>query len=171
MKSDVFETTNTGWFFCCRNFWWLAKGGFCLKILLLSGKNLPIPLPPLPSEVPPKQSLSCVLLCSLTFSVSWFPLSPDFPGTNFPQKQQQSAANSMLISCFLFLLEPFPCTIIFSLCLKWPCGTFSPGKPYICIPYYFAVMILLQNLQWHKYRERIWAANPIIAWYSTYDLT
>lgn len=83
-------------------------------------------------------SLSCVLLCSLTFSFDCFPQCPDLPGTNFPEKQQPSAANSMLISCFLFLLELFPFIIIFNfLCLEWSCGTFSSGKPYTSIPYYF----------------------------------
>lgn len=107
-------------------------------------------------------SFSCVVLCSLTFSFPLFLQRPDHPGTNFPQRQQQSAANSMLISCFLFLLEPFHLSLSLTSCV-WSglVGHSHLASPIHLFHTTFAVMTLLQDLQCHKNREIIWAANPL----------
>lgn len=117
-------------------------------------------------------SFSCVVLCSLTFSFPLFLQRPDHPGTNFPQRPQQSAANSMLISCFLFLLEPFHLSLSLTSCV-WSglVGHSHLASPIHLFHTTFAVMTLLQDLQCHKNREIIWAANPLTAWHHIHDLT
>lgn len=144
IEQKLYPAVGKGW---CLNQEWCENGllGFfpLLKILVsnrgrvLTEKTACCPFLLLSLlKCPHNDLFPFLLVCSLTFPFPCFFQCSDLPGTNFPQRQVQSA--TQLISSFVFLVETIPFTITFCfLCLKRPCGTFSSGKPCTSIPQCF----------------------------------
>lgn len=161
---------NASWFlFFSWNFWCVTRGEFWLKYCLLPSKNLSVPLPPLPSEVPPWWCISLVYYLNYcTFSFSPFPQHPDLEVT-FLRGSSHQQLTPWLSHVFFFSWSH-------SHLSSCSTSSFSSGlvehshQASLTHPT-FAVMTLPQDLRWHKYMERIWAASPITSWHHIHDLT